>query len=183
MNKFVLSVIGRDKPGILARISTILFTYGCNIEDVSQTILQTEFASIFIVSNPTAHSLETIRQSLDTALADMELSAHLRPMTALRTEDTLQAQPFVITTKGVDKPGVISIVTTAIAALECNVVNFRAIITDEAGVEEMIMIFEVEVPQHVDHRSLRRSMGKVCADIGLDVSVQHRDIFETIHRL
>ena len=52
MNKFVLSVIGKDKPGILAKISTILFAHGCNIEDVSQTILQTEFASIFIVHIP-----------------------------------------------------------------------------------------------------------------------------------
>lgn len=52
MKKFVLSVIGQDKPGILARISTILFSHGCNIEDVSQTILQTEFASIFVVLNP-----------------------------------------------------------------------------------------------------------------------------------
>lgn len=51
MEKFVLSVIGKDKPGILSRISTILFQFGCNIEDVSQTILQTEFASIFIVHN------------------------------------------------------------------------------------------------------------------------------------
>ena len=40
--KNLFSVIGRDKPGILAKISAILFSYGCNIEDVSQTILQTE---------------------------------------------------------------------------------------------------------------------------------------------
>ena len=81
MNKFVLSVIGRDKPGILARISTILFQHGCNIEDVSQTILQTEFASIFIVVNPDGHPLEQISQGLNQSLADMGLSAHLRPMT------------------------------------------------------------------------------------------------------
>ncbi len=71
MNKFVLSVIGKDKPGILAKISTILFTHGCNIEDVSQTILQTEFASIFIVLNPDSHPLDEIGRSLNTALADM----------------------------------------------------------------------------------------------------------------
>ena len=82
MNKFVLSVIGKDKPGILAKISTILFAHGCNIEDVSQTILQTEFASIFIVLNPEDHALEKIGAALNAALAGMGLSAHLRPMTA-----------------------------------------------------------------------------------------------------
>ena len=93
------------------------------------------------------------------------------------------SQPFVITTRGVDKPGTISAVTTAIASLACNVVNFRAIITQEDGVDEMIMIFEVDMPGGVEHRQLRQVMQQVCAGFGLDVSVQHREIFETIHRV
>ena len=183
MNKFVLSVIGKDKPGILAQISTILFTHGCNIEDVSQTILQTEFASIFIVLNPDAHPLEKIGQALNEALGGMELSAHLRPMASQAPAQAGPSQPFVITTQGVDKSGTISAVTTAIASLACNVVNFRAIITQENGVDEMIMIFEVDMPMGVDHRQLRQVMQEVCARFGLGVSVQHRDIFETIHRV
>ena len=183
MNKFVLSVIGKDKPGILAKISTILFTHGCNIEDVSQTILQTEFASIFIVVNPNAHPLDKIGQALNAVLQDMELSAHLRPMTTQTPVQTAPSQPFVITTRGVDKPGTNSAVTTAIASLACNVIHFRAIITQDEGVDEMIMIFEVDVPRDVEHRRLRQVMQDVCAGFGLDVSVQHRDIFETIHRV
>ena len=71
----------------------------------------------------------------------------------------------------------------AIASLHCNVINFRAIITSEDGVDEMIMIFEVDMPMNVEHRQLRQVMQSVCAGFGLDVSVQHRDIFETIHRV
>ena len=183
MNKFVLSVIGKDKPGILAKISTILFAHGCNIEDVSQTILQTEFASIFIVLNPEGHPLDTIGAALNEALGGMGLSAHLRPMTQAAAPAPAQSQPFVITTRGVDKPGTISAVTSAIASLACNVVNFRAIITQEDGVDEMIMIFEVDMPMGVEHRQLRQVMQQVCAGFGLDVSVQHREIFETIHRV
>lgn len=183
MQKFVLSVIGKDKPGILANISTILFEHGCNIEDVSQTILQTEFASIFIVLNPESRPLGEIGQALNQSLDSMELSAHLRPMTAATTGKVGSAQPFVITTKGADKPGTISAVTTAIASLSCNVTNFRAIITQESGADEMIMIFEVDMPQAVDHRRLRQVMQDACSAFGLDVSVQHRDIFETIHRI
>jgi glycine cleavage system transcriptional repressor len=183
MSKFVLSVIGKDKPGILAKISTILFTHGCNIEDVSQTILQTEFASIFIVLNPGEHPLGEIGRSLNEALEGMELSAHLRPMAAAAPAEAAATQPFVITTRGVDKPGTIAAVTGAIASLSCNVANFRAIITQDEGVDEMIMIFEVDLPEGVEHRNLRRVMQDICSAKGLDVSVQHRDIFETIHRV
>lgn len=183
MSKFVLSVIGKDKPGILAKISGILFTHGCNIEDVSQTILQTEFASIFIVHNPGEHPLDEIGRSLNEALDGMELSAHLRPMAQAALVQVPSTQPFVITTRGVDKPGTIAAVTGAIASLSCNVVNFRAIITQDEGVDEMIMIFEVDMPEGVEHRNLRRVMQETCGALGLDVSVQHREIFETIHRV
>ena len=117
MKKFVLSVIGQDKPGILARISTILFSHGCNIEDVSQTILQTEFASIFVVLNPLERPLETIGTELNSVLGGMGLSAHLRPMSIPAVPEDAPTQPFVITTRGLDKPGTISAVTTGIAAL------------------------------------------------------------------
>lgn len=183
MKKFVLSVIGKDKPGILAKISETLFTYGCNIEDVSQTILQTEFASIFIVLNPREHALDEIGGSLDAMLDSMDLSAHLRPMTEEVQPQHGATAPFVITTQGQDKPGTIAAVTNAIASLQCNVVNFRAIITQESGVDEMIMIFEVDVPMDVEHRRLRSVMLDVCSGHGLRVSVQHREIFETIHRI
>lgn len=94
MNKFVLSVIGKDKPGILAKISTILFTHGCNIEDVSQTILQSEFASIFIVLNPDEHPLDEIGRSLNNALEGMELGAHLRPMAPTAAVQAALTQPL-----------------------------------------------------------------------------------------
>ena len=50
MKKVVVFVLGPDRPGIIATISKVLFEQGCNLEDVSQTILQSEFMGIFVVS-------------------------------------------------------------------------------------------------------------------------------------
>ena len=44
MNKVVISVLGQDRPGIIARVSKALFLMNCNIENVSQTIIQAEFS-------------------------------------------------------------------------------------------------------------------------------------------
>ena len=52
MKKVVISVLGTDRPGIVAAVSRILLENRCNIEDVAQTILQTEFTGIFIASIP-----------------------------------------------------------------------------------------------------------------------------------
>ena len=52
MCKVIISVLGHDRPGIVAAVANVLFEQNCNIENVSQTILQTEFSGSFIVKLP-----------------------------------------------------------------------------------------------------------------------------------
>ena len=47
--KAIVSVIGKDKKGIIARVSGKLFEMDINIEDISQTILQDYFTMIMAV--------------------------------------------------------------------------------------------------------------------------------------
>lgn len=45
----VVTVTGKDKRGIIAKVSSFLSEKGANIEDISQTILGEYFAMIMIV--------------------------------------------------------------------------------------------------------------------------------------
>lgn len=45
----VVTVIGKDKTGIIAKVSTFLAERGVNILDISQTILDEYFAMIMLV--------------------------------------------------------------------------------------------------------------------------------------
>lgn len=45
----VITVIGKDKVGIIAGVSTILAEYNVNILDISQTIMQDMFTMITLV--------------------------------------------------------------------------------------------------------------------------------------
>ncbi len=47
--KAVVTVTGKDKKGVIAKVSAFLAEKGANIEDVSQTILSEYFAMIMIV--------------------------------------------------------------------------------------------------------------------------------------
>lgn len=45
----VVTVTGKDKKGIIAKVSSFLAEQGVNIEDISQTIMGEYFAMIMIV--------------------------------------------------------------------------------------------------------------------------------------
>lgn len=50
--KAVITVLGKDRVGIIARISTALADNQVNILDISQTILQDYFTMIMLVQLP-----------------------------------------------------------------------------------------------------------------------------------
>ena len=41
--KVVVTVLGKDKPGIIAKVSTFLADNDINIEDINQTVMQGNF--------------------------------------------------------------------------------------------------------------------------------------------
>ena len=47
--KAIISVLGKDHPGIIAEVSTKLFEHNINILDISQTILQDYFTMVMLV--------------------------------------------------------------------------------------------------------------------------------------
>ena len=46
--KAIVTVIGTDKPGIIAKVSTELAASNINIEDISQTIMQGNFTMLML---------------------------------------------------------------------------------------------------------------------------------------
>ena len=46
--KAIVTVIGKDKPGIIAKVSATLAENEVNIEDISQTVVQDNFTMIML---------------------------------------------------------------------------------------------------------------------------------------
>ena len=74
--KAIVSVIGKDKKGIIAKVSGLLLEQDINIEDISQTIMQDYFTMIMMVS-VSANSDVTKLSTILTTLGD-ELGVVIR---------------------------------------------------------------------------------------------------------
>ena len=65
MNKVIITVVGRDTVGIIARICTYLAEHGLNILDISQTIVGGYFNMMMVVDvAETAKSFDTVSGEL-----------------------------------------------------------------------------------------------------------------------
>ena len=184
MNKAMLSILGQDRPGIVAAVSKVLFEQNCNIENVSQTTLQFEFAGIFIVSMPTDLSVEALHQSLDAEMSPLGLDTHitmLKPPTAPVSPP--QSESYIITTKGPDRKGLVAGISEVIARFEGNITNLQAVFKGGDDPGDNIMIYEVDVPPKIDQQSMYQELRSRTSELKLDIDIQHRKIFEAIHRI
>jgi glycine cleavage system transcriptional repressor len=184
MNKVILSVLGNDRPGIVAAVAKILFELNCNIENVSQTTLQNEFAGIFIISLPNDLSLEVLQNALDTGLNFLNLQAYVKPLVEKEAPWTsTQVQKFIITTKGPDRKGLVAGISAIIAKHGVNITNLQAVFKGGNDPDSNLMIYEVDIPADIDQHALYQDLREKAASFALDITMQHRNIFEAINRI
>ncbi len=75
--KAVISVIGRDKVGILAKVSSQCAEYGINIIEVTQSVLQDMFCMIMLADiTESTVSFSEFSEKLDEIGRGMNMSIH-----------------------------------------------------------------------------------------------------------
>jgi ACT domain-containing protein len=75
----IVSVIGKDQVGIIAKVTTILAENKINILDISQTILQDFFTMMMLVDVTDYPDLESLQEQLSEIgdLLGMNISVQL----------------------------------------------------------------------------------------------------------
>ncbi len=73
----VITVVGKDKVGIIANVSTLLSDNGINILDISQTIMQDVFTMIMLVDMQ-ERAVSDISDGIKKIEKEMGLSIHIQ---------------------------------------------------------------------------------------------------------
>jgi len=188
MRNVLVNILGRDRPGIIYQVSRILADFKLNIIEASQTTLLGEFAGLFSCALPESLKLTDLDQVLERELAGSGLIHILREIkadepTAISPETHA---PYVVTIRGRDRLGLIPELAGVMSGFDINIDTLRAVSLprppDQAE-PKVVMFFELSVPKEVNQSALRQALGLAADGLSIEVSLQHRDIFEAIHRL
>jgi glycine cleavage system transcriptional repressor len=184
MNKLIISVLGKDRPGIIAAVTKVFLDQDFNIEDVSQTILQNQFSGIFIAVGPDHVSPDDLSIALKSATSEFNLHFHVRNLGSNNvTWTTCDCEPFVITTRSPDRKGLVANITALLAAHNVNVTQLQAAFRGGDDPDKNIMIYQVDIPLDIDQKKLRQALHDKGDELNLQINIQHKSIFEAINRI
>jgi glycine cleavage system transcriptional repressor len=172
---FVLSLTGRDRPGIVAALTRVLLFHGVNIEDAEMAILRGHFAVMLVLGGSDELDEATLRRDLEDVRAALPLeSLTLAEVPALDARATPSSHS--ISVYGADHPGIVHGVAERLAAAEVNVVGLSTrVLGEQSGEPIYVMLLEVSLPPGVDEAGLEQLLAGVGEEQGVDVSVRPLD--------
>ena len=74
------SAVGRDRPGIVAAISKLLFEHDCNLSDSSMTILAGQFAVVQILELGQKTDTDKLASAIDSLGEEWHLQVKVGPV-------------------------------------------------------------------------------------------------------
>ena len=70
--KAIVSVIGKDRTGIIAKVTGKLFELGCNVEDISQTVMHgSYFTMIMLITLADGLAVGTVNEALSSVAEEL----------------------------------------------------------------------------------------------------------------
>lgn len=136
---FMLTVVGKDRPAIVARITSALYNNGgCNLGEASMTRLGGNFTVMLMVHY--AGDVATLEQLVAPVSESLGLKLHVDQI-----EGQLHRHPEAdvhITVFGADRAGIVAQVTTVLAEAGLDILDLQS---DVAGTEDKpIYIMQIE---------------------------------------
>lgn len=139
MPSYAVTVLGHDRPGIVAEVTEAIADLGGNLEDSSMTLLRGHFAMTLIadLGGPATELQERLARLTQSGLV---VSVLVAPEPA---PSATAAASFLLSVHGADRPGIVSAVTRRLADLGGNIVDLS---TRLAG-DFYVLSAEVQLPQ------------------------------------
>jgi glycine cleavage system transcriptional repressor len=159
-----ITVLGHDRPGIIAQATGILADLGLNLEDSTMTLLRGHFAMTLIRAGEAP--MDQIEKALAPLTEDGSLDVTVREVPE-EGEPVTRGSSWVLTVHGGDRPGIVSSVVAELAAVDGNITD----LTTRLAGEMYLLVAEVDLPERVNIERLRHELLEVGDRLGVGVSL------------
>lgn len=162
---YAVTVLGHDRPGIIAATTSGLARLGLNVEDSTMTLLRGHFAMMLLCRG------EVAAADIETALApvtqDGTLDVAVRPVADEPTASAPGSR-WVLTVHGGDRPGIVSEIVGEVAGLGGNITD----LTTRLAGELYLVVAEIDLPAEVDASALETAVHDAAARVGVTATLR-----------
>lgn len=164
VNELAITVIGPDRPGIVADVAETLADLGVNLTDSTMTRLRGHFAMTLICSGEVA--AETVEAALLPLSTAGSLLATVREV-GPEADAPVPGAVYLVSLHGADRLGIVAAVTRVLARAGGNITDLSTRL-----VGPLYTLFaEVDLPAPVV-AEVSDALARTAAELGVEVSIR-----------
>ncbi len=167
MPSLAVTVIGRDRPGIIAEVTGVVADLGGNLEDSSMTLLRGHFTWTLIAD------VEVAPAELAARLGHLQADGLVVAVLPVGAEEHAAGQAgYLLSVHGADRPGIVAGVTATLAKHGGNITD----LSTRLGAGGLyLLVAEVSLPADVDVVALGAQLAEAGRQLGVGVSLRPAD--------
>ena len=164
MTSLAITVVGHDRPGIIAQAAEALSQCGMNLEDSSMTLLRGHFAMTLICAGEAnAAQIEAalqplVNDSLDVTVREVPQEPQIPPL----------GSSYLVTVHGADRLGIVARLASVIAEAGGNITD----LTTRLSGTLYVLLAEVDLPGSTDVESLQARLADVSKELAVETSMR-----------
>ncbi|MEV4352319.1 ACT domain-containing protein [Actinoplanes sp. NPDC049596] len=162
MHELAITVIGPDRPGIVADVSEALAAVGANLTDSTMTRLRGHFTMTLICTGPAASEAEAALGALSGVVTQV------RPVSPEGYASS--GEPYVVSVHGADRLGIVAAVTRVVAGAGGNITD----LTTRLAGPLYVLVAELDLPAAAAEE-LAEQLAVAAAELGVDVSLRRAE--------
>ena len=171
LNYLVISALGKDRPGIVDKLSRTILDEGCNIADSRMTVLGGEFAIMLLVEG----NWNTLTKLEDT-VPDLEKKLDLT-IIAKRTGEKKSGGkmlPYGVEVVALDHPGIVHNLASFFSKQNINIedMSTSSYAAAHTGTQMFSVQMTVGIPSDVHIATLRDEFMEFCDGLNLDAVLE-----------
>ncbi len=166
---YAVTVVGRDRPGIIAETTARLADLGLDLRDSTMTLLRGQLAMVLLCAG------EAEETDIESALASLTIDRSLSVTAVEIPTESAPSTPgasWVLTVHGGERAGVVSAIVAEVAAVDGNITG----LTTRPSGEVYVLVAEIMLPSGVDAAALEAAVDRVAAELGVRATLRPSDI-------
>jgi glycine cleavage system transcriptional repressor len=171
--QFIMTAFGKDRPGIAADVTEILFENGCNLQDTSMTLLAGEFTLILLFAAESGAVADPVSKACRRLEQEKGISAFLRPLAPREEPATHGFFTRYLHVEGLDQAGIVFKVSRCLSDNRINIVNLKSTVkaSPESGTAMYVMDIEVRIPDGADMVAMEEKLFDVADALNVDITL------------
>jgi glycine cleavage system transcriptional repressor len=170
-NHLVISALGQDRPGIVDKLSKIIFDHDCNIADSRMTVLGGTFAILLMVEGPW-DKVARLEDQIKEVQQDLGLTI-ITERTEQR-EPTGDLLPYAVDVVALDHPGIVHNLASFFSQRGINIedMSTSCYAAAHTGAPMYSVHISVGIPGKIHIAGLRDEFMDFCDAMNLDAVLE-----------